>query len=121
LLEGRLIEAGGNFNAQIRGQRHPQSRGLWVIAGGTRYRRHGHLNQGNGNRGLGDELPAPVDELMKLQLMPSAVFGLAQPACLPAGNVSVPVAALLLQFLLTNGVFSHGSSCDGENDVQPSQ
>ena len=59
---------------------------------------------------------------MKLQLMPPAVLGLAKPAGLPAGDVGIPVAAFLRQFLLTNGVFfCHGYPCDGEIDLQPSQ
>ena len=68
---------------------------------------------------FGGELPAPVDELMKLQLMPPAVFGLAQLAGLPRGDVGFPELALLVKLLLTNvGFLCHGSSCDGEIDLQ---
>jgi hypothetical protein len=59
---------------------------------------------------------------MKLQLMLPAVLGLAQPAGLPVGDVGVQILALMLQFLLTRVLFlCHGSSCDGEIDLQPSQ
>jgi hypothetical protein len=59
---------------------------------------------------------------MQLQLMPPAVFGLAQPAGLPVGYASLPVLAFLLEFLLTSVVFLwHGSSCDGKNDFLTSQ
>ena len=42
---------------------------------------------------------------MKFQLMPSAVFALTYPACLPEGDVCFPIGTLLLQFLLMNVIF----------------
>ena len=108
LLQRPRIEPGRNFDAKIRGQCDSKRRRHRAEAGSPRDRRGGNLNQGNRGCGFGGELSAPVDELMKRQFIPPAVFGLAQPTGLPVGDASLPVLAFLLEYLLTRVLSSCG-------------